>query len=605
MIRFMKVPSIGVIIVSFLILLATVTENVVLALPTGFIEEVVAQDQAISGTFAPNPRNNGQPMLLLSSKQGIVTILENPDESSTSMVALDISDSICENGERGLQSILIDPDFPTTNLIYLFYTEAKEGCLEGKDVEDANTSPRNILSRFTMDPTTLLIDIDSEDIIWTGPHTLERNHNGGAIAFGNDGKIYLTTGDSGDTSTSQPLNNSFGSVIRLNKDGSIPSDNPFASQNNAFRCADTDGKVPADADEDAVCSEVYAHGFRNPFRITMDPNVKDAVKFTIQDVGGSHYEEISMAGTAIGGGKNYGWPTKEGPCTRSSLVDCPVSDDPKEVEPFHYYAHRDIKEGGCVTGGVFVPEGIWPDEYKYLFIDFVFLEVYNLIESPDLECRTCSPPVPGYKNETFYKSPQEEGEHVNNARMTDLFFGPYKNTQALYIIKYGSLDTVIRIRYTGSVDQQPTALFTVDGDNFLAGESIQFDGSQSSDPEGDSLSFKWDFGDDDSSSDLESPSHAYSESGGYSVTLVVTDTAGQSHQLSKLIVVGQPPEAVILSPTKDDQFFVGEVLFLQGVAYDSTGKEISNDNIEWEVQQHHAGKLLFYSMPFFTSSPIL
>jgi PKD repeat protein len=208
--------------------------------------------------------------------------------------------------------------------------------------------------------------------------------------------------------------------------------------------------------------------------------------------------------------------------------------------------------------------------------------------------------VPGYKNETFYTSPQEEGDHVNNARMTDLFFGPYKNTQALYIIKYGSLDTVIRIRYTGSVDQAPTALFTVDGENFLAGESIQFDGSQSSDPGGDPLSFEWDFG-DGSTSDLESPTHAYSELGEYLVTLVVTDTAGQSHQLSRLIVVGQPPEAVIISPSIGDVFFVGEVLLLKGVAYDNTGKEISNENIEWEVQQHHAGKLLQYLLPVIIS----
>jgi hypothetical protein len=69
-----------------------------------------------------------------------------------------------------------------------------------------------------------------------------------------------------------------------------------------------------------------------------------------------------------------------------------------------------------VAGSAFVPEYLWPEKYKFLFIDFIFLKIYNLIEDPDNECRSCSPPTSGYKNETFYESNQEDDEHVNEAR---------------------------------------------------------------------------------------------------------------------------------------------------------------------------------------------
>ena len=128
-----------------------------------------------------------------------------------------------------------------------------------------------------MDPNTLQLVKDSRKEIWRGAPTKKQNHNGGALAFGNDGKLYVTTGDGGDQGSVQPLDNTHGSIIRLNDDGSVPSDNPFANQNSydSYRCADTGGAVPADAPEGAVCSEVFANGLRNPFRIEMDPNEKE------------------------------------------------------------------------------------------------------------------------------------------------------------------------------------------------------------------------------------------------------------------------------------------------------------------------------------------
>lgn len=79
-----------------------------------------------------------------------------------------------------------------------------------------------------------------------------------------------------------------------------------------------------------------------------------------------------------------------------------------------------------VAGATFVPEGVWPTEYKYLFIDFILLKIFNLIEDSEVECRTCTQPIPGYRNATFYESIHKEDENINEARMVDMFFGPYK-----------------------------------------------------------------------------------------------------------------------------------------------------------------------------------
>ena len=247
------------------------------------------------------------------------------------------------------------------------------------------------------------------------------------MAFGNDGKLYVTTGDGGDQSSVQSLSNSHGSIIRLNDDGSVPSDNPFANQKdfNSYRCADSGGVVPEGAPENAVCSEVFANGLRNPFRIEMDPNENEKVRFAVSDVGGNSWEELSWAGTDFAG-RNYGYPKHEGPCLHGKSNNCPLPDGRNTLEPFHWYAHRRLQEGGCVSGAVIVPNDLrWPKEYKFLFADFIFFEIYNLIEDPDAYCRACMPPMPGYRNETFYQiSPVMSGGERGS--ITDIFFGPYK-----------------------------------------------------------------------------------------------------------------------------------------------------------------------------------
>ncbi len=554
------------------------------ALPDGFIvETVTSKAKGTTGLFAPHPADNSKQILLIVEKAGKVTLLENPDESSDVTIILDLNGKICTDGERGLQSIAIHPNFMKNRFIYLFYSEFIEGCPDSLTEGTWNT-----VSRFVMDPITFELDYDSREEIWRTSRLRYNIHNGGAIAFGNDGKLYVTTGDSGRKPVSQSLDNTLGVIVRLNDDGSVPEDNPYTKSKGyeAYRCADTDGRVPATS-KIGICSEIFAHGFRNPFRMRMDPFETEKVRFSVGDVGGAYWEELSICGTDYAG-RNYGWPNWEGPCRESSLTNCPVPNDESAVEPYHYYEHRSTREGGAVAGSVFVPPNLWPPEYKFLFIDFIFLEIYNLIEDPGKECRKCTPPVSGYRNETFYKSIQEEDEHVNSARMVDMFFGPYKDTQALYVIRFGNHDTVLRIRYNGITDNTPPiADFKVSDNKFVLGTIVDFNGSFSSDADGDDLIFEWDFGDGNTSNET-SPSHNFTDVGEYDVILKVTDTKGQMQQKTRTILIGIPPDVKIVSPAEGDVFYVGELLKLQGEAHRYTGERMEDTKLTWEVRKHHA-----------------
>jgi PKD repeat protein len=413
-------------------------------------------------------------------------------------------------------------------------------------------------------------------------------HNGGAMAFGNDGLLYITTGDGGDREVAQPLDNVCGSIIRLNDDGTVPDSNPFTKASgyaNSYRCADSGGYVPGDAPDDSVCSEVFANGLRNPFRIAMDPGTTDKVLFSIGAVGAQHTEALYYGGTDYEGA-NYGWPKYEGPCVPGGHDDCPALGDDRYVKPFHWYEHINPSgTGGCVGGQAFVPAGVWPEEFKFLFLDFIFLKLYTLqTDVQSRACDDCNPPKPPTRNETFYRSIQEDGESVNNARMTHVFFGPYQNTQALYVIKFGQQDTVLRIRYSGIDDTPPEPAFSF---QMVTETSVQFDGSASYDPEGMPLTYSWEFGDGGASTD-EKPLHEYAGSGEYTATLFVTDAAGQKQQVSQTVKVGQVPTVNILSPTIFDFFSVGQILRIQGEASDFEGNAIADDKLEWEVRQHHA-----------------
>ena len=164
-------------------------------------------------------------------------------------------------------------------------------------------------------------------------------HNGGGIQFGIDGKLYLAVGENNTPSYSQSMSTVMGKILRLNPDGTIPTDNPFYGTATGVNRA------------------IWAMGLRNPYTFAFRPGTG---RMFINDVGQNTYEEIDdgMAGA------NYGWPNSEGPTTRTG-----------ETGPVSFYAHGTGATLGCaITGGTFYAPASaqFPSAYvgTYFFADY-------------------------------------------------------------------------------------------------------------------------------------------------------------------------------------------------------------------------------------------
>ncbi|KAL3917342.1 MAG: hypothetical protein SGILL_004759 [Bacillariaceae sp.] len=565
---------------------------VVSALPNRFIAEVVTDVRSIKGTFAPNPRHvENKPMLLLISKEGQVQALEDPDDSPHAITILDLADHICTNEERGLQNILVPPIEGNSSIfVYLYYSTRVGDC-------SATDEPWNVVARFEMNSTTLQLDSDTRMEVWRGTPALSGNHKGGGLVYGNDGKLYITTGDGGRRRNANDLTNLHGKVIRLNLDGSVPDDNPFVDHTEAYHCAKHGGRIPDNVTSiEAVCSEIFSYGLRNPFRVTIDPNENNKTSFIISEVGTATWEELNPAGTDYAG-VSYGFPSREGPCSYQSTTNCDMPEERDEfgnriVDPMHYYLHHKDgnAEGAAVSGAAFVPKNIgWPSEYEFLVSDFIFEEIYSLTEDTSSECRDCTPPISKYRNTTFFQSTANPGDDYSAPRIVDMFFGNYRDTQALYVIRFGSayqnFDTILRIRYTDNDNKPPIAVLDVDDRLYSVGSEVSFSGLQSSDAEGEVLGFRWFFGDGVESTE-PAPAHTYNKEGHYKVTMIVTDGADQSQQQTTIVTVGSPPIPTIISPEAEKGFSVGEVLQLQGTATYPNGTIMDDSYLEWSARRH-------------------
>jgi len=235
-----------------------------LAVPADFTEATVVSglSSPTAMAFAPDGR------LFVCQQGGQLRVVKNGALLSTPFLTVTTTSS----GERGLLGVAFDPDFAANRYLYVYYTA---------------TSPNihNRLSRFTASST-------NPDVVQSGSETIlleldalssATNHNGGALHFGPDGKLYVAVGDNATGSNSQTLANLLGKLLRLNKDGTIPTDNPFYGS--------ASGKNRA----------IWVLGLRNPFSFDVQAGTG---RIFINDVGQNAWEEVNE-GVA---GANYGWP---------------------------------------------------------------------------------------------------------------------------------------------------------------------------------------------------------------------------------------------------------------------------------------------------------
>jgi glucose/arabinose dehydrogenase len=292
--------------------------------PTNFSESQIAMGltNPTAMAFAPDGR------LFVCQQGGQLRVIKNGALLATPFVTL----AVDSNGERGLLGVAFDPDFATNQFVYVYYTAT-------------TPATHNRLSRFTANGDVALA---GSEVVILDLNNLSSatNHNGGAIHFGPDGKLYIAVGENANSANSQTLANLLGKILRINADGTIPLDNPTTFPGIA-------------GSSSGINRAIWAVGLRNPFTFTFQSS---SGRMFINDVGQTTWEEINDGIL----GSNYGWSICEGACSPPNA---------NFRDPLFQYGHGTSATTGCaITGGAFYnPTTVnFPSEYvgKYFYAEF-------------------------------------------------------------------------------------------------------------------------------------------------------------------------------------------------------------------------------------------
>jgi glucose/arabinose dehydrogenase/chitodextrinase len=465
--------------------------------------------------------------LLVAELAGRIKVLPPPYTAPDPTPFLQITNIANRGVQAGIFDVALDPNFSSNHYFYVFYTTGTPG------------SDR--LSRFTANSTLTGTVAGSELALYQDPEGANIEHHGGGIAFGNDGMLYFTTGDHFQGTPAQDLNSPRGKLHRIFPDGLVPTDNPFY-----------DGAGPH-------WDSVWAYGLRNPFRAHYD---RPTSRLFIGDVGLGSYEEVNLGAR----GANYGWPDFEGPCS----APC--------TSPFYAYNRSGVSgsiTGGFVYHGTQFPSGM---QGNYFFADYAGHWIKRMAFDAN-----------GNISGVFNFEPPT-GNNNSAGDIVDLTEGP---EGALYYLDLGYADNtgtfgiskLRRIRYLQS-NQAPVALASADKSSGPAPLTVNFSSAGSNDPEGQPITYSWDFG-DGSASTGANPSHTYANSGQYVVRLTVSDGENSSVSTPLTISVGSPPTATITSPTDGATFRAGDVISYGGDATDAEDGNLPASAYTWNIDFLH------------------
>jgi glucose/arabinose dehydrogenase len=492
-------------LVALLLTLAAITVPLAEAAPPADFQTSLVVGDGLNGPSGFEIAPDGRIFVL--ERSGKIKIIKNGELLPSPFADLPSEDT----GDRGLIGIAFDPGFGVSNhYVYFYYT--------GHDL-------LNHLVRFNA----------AEDVATDGPFELFRTsspshllHVGGSIRFGPDGKLYFAVGDNGNGALAQDLDNPHGKILRINRDGSIPADNPFAGQ---------PGKLGA----------IWAYGFRNPWRFQFDSATG---RLYGGDVGNFSWEEVNR----IVKGGNYGWPVHEGICQSNCAG---------YIDPIHAYPHAG--ESAAVTGGPVYRDDMFPPEYRgdLFFGDYAkgFIKNADLDDDGDITAVHDFDDIAG--------------------TVVDLKVAP---DGSLYYLTYypGAL---YRVTYN-TTSHLPVAAASADVTKGIEPLTVQFSSAGSQDPDGDPLSYHWTFGDGTSSTE-ENPTKTYSEKGVYTARLTVSAGGEQAVAQPIVIQVGLPPELTVSAPTEGQLYRAGDTITYNAFATDAAGFDLDDGDITTEVRLHH------------------
>ena len=273
---------------------------------------------------------DGSDRLFVVEKTGRIKVIQNSDPPEISNF-LNLSGQLSTGSEQGLLGLAFHPEFSTNGYFFINYNP------------DAVTTR---VSRFSVSATDEnQADMNSEVVLLSFFQDAQ-NHNGGQLAFGPDNYLYISSGDGGNENNAQDLSNLTGTILRIDVDNPENGENYGIPDSNPF------------VDDLGARNEIYAYGFRNPWRMSFDGLTGELYA---GDVGLNQREEIDI----VESGGNYGWRMLEGTACR--IASCDGLDT---VAPIFEYEHQS-GTSNAITGGYVYRGSLNPElSGKYIYGDF-------------------------------------------------------------------------------------------------------------------------------------------------------------------------------------------------------------------------------------------
>ncbi len=309
---------------------------------------------------------DGSKRFLVLERAGLVR-MASADGQLEATPRLDLSDNVSTSTEQGLFSLAFHPRFAENGYLYVAFSAA----------DSSDQFIRYTWSGDGIDPASAFTVLSLAK--------KSKYHNGGMLAFGPDGYLYVAVGDDEDSDQAQLLGTVFGKILRIDVDSAepyaVPADNPFVQVESAR-------------------GEIWSYGFRNPWRFSFDRGTGD---MWIADVGDARREEVDYQPAASTGGENYGWPMNEGTecmqperCRADGLVAPVVTfghDMTCSVTGGYVYRGREVSAlvgtyifGDLCTGGIF---GIRPGTSTRLELSYSPIKISSFGEDTAGELYVC------------------------------------------------------------------------------------------------------------------------------------------------------------------------------------------------------------------------